>query len=231
MFDYTRRLQLALGDTARRTAMKVVAGLVIAVGVGFLLAALWSWLAYGLGWGPIYASLTVGGGFVLLGLVLLAMTSRPRHTMPTSDDLKREVEAQVSMVANAAADRARSEAMRVVGLAEDKVSSLMGGVGYRANKMANDAERRAQGLARDAAKKAGLNSERIKAAQDGAERVQRKARAAANSNAGSMAKLLAAFAVGITLAAKLRERRNDDVYDDEFPEEDDFDRYYNEDRY
>lgn len=67
MFDYAQRLQLALGDTARRSAIKLVAGLFLLVGLGFLIAALWSWLAIGLGLGATYASLIVGGSFSLVG--------------------------------------------------------------------------------------------------------------------------------------------------------------------
>ena len=53
MFDYVNRLQLAAKDSARRTVMKVVAGLILAIGAGFLIAALWSYLAINLGWGRL----------------------------------------------------------------------------------------------------------------------------------------------------------------------------------
>ena len=71
MFDYAQRLQLALGDVVRRSALKVIAGVVLAVAIGFLLAALWSWLAHGLGWGATMASLAIGGGFVVIGAIIL----------------------------------------------------------------------------------------------------------------------------------------------------------------
>lgn len=218
MFDYARRLQLALGDTVRRSAMKGIAGVVIAAGAGFLIAALWSWLAHGLGWGAINASLAIGGGFVLIGVVLLLISARPRHHMPTSDDLKREVEATVSLAADAAADRARTEAQRVMDMAQNKVSSLMDGASFRANRMANDAERRVQGFVRDTARKAGVTTENVTAARDAAGRARAKAGAAANSNGGSMAKLLAAFAVGVTLASTLASRR--DAAADDFDDDD-----------
>ena len=70
MFDYAQRLQLALKDTARRSAMKAAAGIVLAVAAGFLVAALWSFLAHNLGWGPALASLVVAGLFILAGLIL-----------------------------------------------------------------------------------------------------------------------------------------------------------------
>lgn len=44
MFDYVNKLQLALGDKARRTGLKIGAGVVVLIGAGFLTAALWSWL-------------------------------------------------------------------------------------------------------------------------------------------------------------------------------------------
>ncbi|MBK4217286.1 phage holin family protein [Paracoccus caeni] len=196
MFDYAQRLKLALGDTARRTGLKVGAGAVLVVGLGFLLAALWSWLAHDLDWGPTFASLTVGGGFILIALILLLMARKPKHVMPTSDDLKREVEARVTLAKEAAVERVRGEANRVLDMAGNKATSLMDDASYRANKLASDAERKVMGVAQSV----GLTSDRLSAAGD-------KVARASDSNAGSMAKLLGAFAVGVTLAAKLQERR------------------------
>ena len=71
MFDYAQRLQLALKDTARRSAMKVVAGLVLAIAAGFLIAALWSFLAHDLDWGPALASLGVAVLFILIGVLFI----------------------------------------------------------------------------------------------------------------------------------------------------------------
>lgn len=210
MFDYVQRLQLALSDTARRTAMKVVAGVVLAVGAGFLLAALWSWLAYGLGWGATLASLAIGGAFVVIALILLAAASKPRHEMPTSDDLKREVEARVNLVADAAADRARQEAGRMMDMAGNKVTSLMDQASYRANKFASDAERRVYSTARETAEKVGLTPENVEAAKRTFASTAETTTRAANSNAGSMAKLIGAFAIGIALANRLRGDRDDD---------------------
>ena len=205
MFDYVQKLQLALGDTARRSAMKVVAGLVVAVGAGFLLAALWSWLAHDLRWGPTLASLVIGGAFIVIALILLAMSKTRRHQMPTGDDLRREVEQRLSLAADAAADRARAEAARVMDMAGDRVTLLMDHAGDRASRFAGDAERKVA----DVARSVGLTADNLDAAKD---RVSH----ASNSNAGSMAKLISAFAVGVTVAAKLRESRRDryDPYDD-----------------
>ncbi|RJL19082.1 phage holin family protein [Paracoccus siganidrum] len=218
MFDYAQRLKLALTDTARRSAFKAAAGVVFAIAAGFLLAALWSALDSGLGWGPIYASLAIGAGFVAIGAILLLVAARPRHAMPTTDELKREVEARVNLAADAAVDRARTEAARMADMAGNKVHSLLDQASFRANKLASDTERRVQGLARDTARKAGLTGENVEAARQAAGRASQKAGAAANSNAGSMAKLLAAFAVGVTLAARLRDRPREDPVD--FDEDD-----------
>lgn len=207
MFDYAQRLQLGLADVARRSAMKGVAALVIAVGAGFLLAALWSFLAHDLGWGPAVASLVIGGSFVAVGLILLAISSRRRYRMPTTDDLKREVEERINLAADAAVDRARAEALRLVDMAGNKAHALMDDASYRATKFADDAERRVYGFTRNAAQSVGLNAENISAAKQGAHDAAEGARRAANSNAGSMAKLISAFAVGVTLAAKLQETR------------------------
>jgi len=209
MFDYAQRLQLALGDIARRSVLKVVAGVVLAVAVGFLIAALWSWLAYGLGWGATLASLAVGGGFAVIGCVILLVASKPKHTMPTGDDLRREVGARVSLATDAAVGRAQSEALRVADMAENKVHSLMDRVGFRSKDTANRAERAVHGFVRKRAGDVGLDSENV---ADARERVTR----ASESNAGSMAKLIGAFAIGITLAAKMQERRRSDDDIDDF---------------
>lgn len=209
MLDFAQRLKLALSDTARRTGMKAGAGVVFAIGLGFLLAALWSWLAHDLGWGPALASLAIGGGFTVIALILLLLARKPRHVMPTSDDLKREVEARVTLAKEAAVMRARGEANRVLDMAGNKVTSLMDDANYRANKLANDAERKVMGVAQSV----GLTADNVSQARD-------KVVKASESNAGSMAKLIGAFAVGITLAAKLQEarrpsRRNRDDFDED----------------
>ncbi|MDN5569107.1 MAG: phage holin family protein, partial [Paracoccus sp. (in: a-proteobacteria)] len=214
MFDFARNAKLALGDTARRAALKGVAGIVAAVGGGFLVAALWSFLATELGWGAMLASLTIGGVLFAIALLLIAMSSRKKHEMPTSDDLKKEVEARVTLAADAAVARARLEADKVVAMAETKAHSLMDEAGYRAAKLAGDAERRVFGGIRDTAASVGLSSQNIQSAQRSTQHVIQQARQSANSNAGSMAKLIGAFAVGITLAAKVQEgRRSTTQYD------------------
>lgn len=216
MFDYAQRLQLALTDLARRSAMKGVAGLVIAVGAGFLLAALWSFLAHHLRWGSVWASLAIGGVFVAAGGIVLAVSDRRRHRMPTTDELKREVEARVGLAADAAVDRAKTEALRVVGMAGNRAQSLMDDASYRAAKFADDAERRVCSLARNAAQSVGINARNVSAAKRGVHGAAEGARRAADSDAGSMAKLIGAFALGVTLAAKLAESRRprDDDPDD-----------------
>jgi hypothetical protein len=206
MFDYAQRMQLALTDVARRSAMKIVAGVVMLIGAGFLLAALWSWLAYGLGWGPTMASLVIGAAAVVIGVIVLVVSNQRRHEMPTTQDLKHEVEAQLNLVADAAVDRVKGEARRVVGMAESKAQSLMDEAGYRAQKLASDTEERVYGFARGVGGAVGLNADNLHAATD-------TARRAAGSNAGSMAKLIGAFAMGITLASKLQEARHGSRHD------------------
>ena len=207
MLDYVNRLQLAVKDTARRSVMKVVAGVILGIAAGFLMAALWSFLAVNLGWGSMLASLTIGGGLALIALIFLAVANRRKHTMPTTDDLKREVEARVSLATDAAVNRARTEAARVVDMAGNRAQSLMDEAGYRANKLAGDTERRVFGMARDAARTVGLTSDNIASLQSGARDATDTAKRAADSNVGSMAKLIGAFAVGVTLAAKVQESR------------------------
>lgn len=226
MLDYVQRVQRAAADTARRSALKAAAGTVFAVALGFLVAALWSWLAVELQWGATNASLAIGGGFALIAVVMLVISSRPRHEMPPTDDLWREVEARVSLAAGAASDRIQSEAARMASMAEHKVNSVMDQAGFRANRLANDAERRAQSFVRDTAQTVGLTTGNIAAARNRADAAADRVSTAANSNAGSMAKLFGAFAVGLTIAAKLKESRDSrvDPYDDVYRDDDDY--YY-----
>lgn len=210
MFDYAQRLQLALKDTARRSAMKAVAGLVLAVAAGFLIAALWSFLAHNLGWGPALASLAIAILFVVVALILLGMSKRTQHEMPTTTDLKNEVEARVTLAADAAFEKARAEAERVMDMAGNKVSSLMDEASHRATKLADDTERRVFGVARNAAQAVGFSSSNMEAVRSRVEDATDTLSRANSSNAASMAKLLGAFAIGVTLAAKLREQQDDD---------------------
>lgn len=197
MPDYVERLRLAVGDLARRSALKTGAAVALTVAAGFLIAALWSWLATGLGWGAALASLAVGGGFVLIGAILMMFARHPRHPMPQSEDLRREVEARVTLAADAAVGRAKSGAMRMVGLAGRKMTSAKDEATYRAEKMASDAGRRAAQFMRDGARDIGLDEQDLRAARA-------RARRAADSNLGSMTKLIGAFAFGVALASRLR---------------------------
>ena len=213
MFDYAQRLQLALKDTARRSAMKAAAGVILAVAAGFLVAALWSFLAHDMDWGPALASLAVAALFIVAGLILFMMSKKTKHEMPTTDDLKKEVEARVSLAADAAVEKARSEAERVVDMAGNKVSSLMDEASYRATKLADDTERRVFGVARSAAQAVGFTQSNLDTVRSKVEDAQDTLSRANSTNAASMAKLLGAFAIGVTLAAKLREREDEDDYD------------------
>ena len=213
MFDYAQRLQLALKDTARRSAMKAAAGVILAVAAGFLVAALWSFLAHNMDWGPALASLAVAALFIVAGLILFMMSKKTKHEMPTTDDLKKEVEARVSLAADAAVEKARSEAERVVDMAGNKVSSLMDEASYRATKLADDTERRVFGVARSAAQAVGFTQSNLDTVRSKVEDAQDTLSRANSTNAASMAKLLGAFAIGVTLAAKLRERDDEDDYD------------------
>lgn len=215
MFDYAQRLQLALKDTARRSAMKVVAGLVLAIAAGFLIAAFWSFLAHDLDWGPALASLGVAVLFILIGVVLFVMSKRTQHEMPTKEDLRKEVEARVTLAADAAVERARAEADRMLDKAGNKVSSLMDEASYRANKLADDTERRVFGAARNAAQAVGFTSGNIQTVRHKVEDARDTLSRANSSNAASMAKLIGAFAIGVTLASKLREQQDDDDYEDD----------------
>lgn len=215
MFDYAQRLQLALKDTARRSAMKAAAGVVLVVAVGFLIAAIWSFLAHNLRLGPAVASLIIGGLFVVVALILIAMSKQPKHEMPTTDDLRKEVEARVTLAKDAAVDRVKAEAERIVDMAGNKAVSLMDEAVYRANKVADDTERRVFGVARQAAQHVGLTSENVDAVRATLHGAKDGVSSASNSNPANIAKLVGAFAIGLTLASKLRGQTEHTYYEDD----------------
>lgn len=219
MFDYARNMKLALADTARRTAIKAVAGVVAALGLGFLLAALWSFLASPayMGWGPMYASLAIGGGFILIALIALMMSRKVKHEPPTVDDLKGEVSARLDLAMSRAADAAEKRVQNFTDRAEQKVAGLVDSVGFRANDLASRAERKAETLTREATesvvRSSGMTPEMANALGRFGER------------AAILPPLVGAFVVGLNLASRFQDWRasdEDDDYDDEDWYEDDY---------
>lgn len=210
MFDYVNKLQLALGDKARRTGLTIGAGIVALIGAGFLTAALWSWLAWYQELGPALASLIIGGGFVLIGLLILAAVGPQRHQMPTSAELKAEVEMRLSDATEAAFDMAKLKASAAVDDAQARVTSLFGAAGDTALGVVNAASARVQ----DAASSVGLTGETVQEAKAAFDHATQHRAAPAVGVAG-------AFAVGMAIASALASRRSkDDLY---YEEDDDYD--------
>lgn len=135
--------------------------------------------------------------------------------MPAKEDLRKEVEARASLAAEAAADKARAEAQRLLDMAGNKAASLMDDARYRANKLADDTERRVYGAARHAAESVGLTASNINTVKSKVQNANETLSRANSSNAASIAKILGAFAVGVTLAAKLKEGRDPERYEDD----------------
>lgn len=215
MFDYARNLQLALTDRLRRAGLMAGAGAALLVAAGFLLAALWIWLARHLGWGPLGASLALGLGFLLAGLVLMLAGGRERHPLPTTDDLKAEVEQRLMVAADVAVEKITGAADEAMGRASQRAETLMDSaqqrvhcvvddLSYKADRLAGRAEARAHGAARalgeSAARRLGLPPDAV----------ERAARGAGRSRAAPFMPLIGAFAVGLTLASRLRRRTDDD---------------------
>ena len=226
MFDYARNMQLALSDAGRRAAFKAAAGVVILLGAGFLIAALWSFLAWNLDWGPVGASLAIGLIFVVIGIVLFSMSKTVKHPVPSTDELRAEVETRVSLATDAALEKARVKATEVVDNVENRVHSLVDDVSFRASQFADDAEAKVQGFTRNvagqAASKVGLTPQFFSEAQDTLHRVK-------ESNAATIPPLMGAFAIGVALASKFQTWRHSDDYDyddDDYVYDEDDDRYY-----
>ncbi|MDT1063371.1 phage holin family protein [Paracoccus sp. CPCC 101403] len=212
MFAYTRNMQLALSDKVRRTGLVAGAGVLLILGGGFLLAALWTYLAHHLGWGSMAASIAIGGVLFAVGILVLLIARVERHPVPTTDELKSEVEQQLNLLANTALerastaadealDRASAKATAVLDLAEQKVHSVTDDLGYRANRAADQAEARLYGAARRAgettARRMGFGAMNGSSDRPG-------------SRAGTIAPLLGALAVGVTLAGRFQDWRHRD---------------------
>lgn len=235
MFDYARNMQLALSDMGRRAGLKAGAGAAILIGAGFLLAALWTWLAHHLGWGSLRASLAVGAGFVMIGLVVAAAGGRRRHRIPTTDELQAEVEQRLGLATDAmlgkARDRAdevvqnaRAKATEVIGDAEARVHGFVDDVTYRMNSFADAAETRVQGAAQTVASKTaqslGVSPAMVRdateAARNGVERFR-------HSRAAPAIGLLGALTLGAVAANLLNGAlHRDDEGDDDFQDDEDW---------
>lgn len=234
MLPYVVNLKAALEDTGRRLALKAGAGILLLIGAGFLVAALWVGLAYHLHWGAMWASVAIGGVFVVIGLVLLATSGRPRHHVPPISQLTRDMNEVVRTTTTSAIDnvmdrvgtrtqdsvnKVRETAERVVGQASQTFHSLVDNVSFKADSLAEGAEARTQEFARKAedraAKAMGMTAPELQ------ERVSEGIERAKASNLAAVAPVVGAFAIGLTLATRIWGRDQDE--EDLVDEDDDFD--------
>lgn len=239
MFAYARNMKLAASDMGRRVALKAVAAVVAAVAVGFLIAALWTFLDENLDWGPLGASLGVAVLFLVIAGICWAASKSVKHPVPSTDELKREVETRVNLATDAALNKAHAKARQVIDDAGDKAVALMDDAKAKATGFVSDTEARVQGFANQVtgtvtrfthdapnavARSVGLTPAFFDGAQQFTDRVK-------SSRAVPAASLLGAFAVGLTLAGKLQAARAEsddrDEYDidddDDWDDEDDWD--------
>nr|WP_252727211.1 phage holin family protein [Paracoccus sp. C2R09] len=177
-------MKRGVSDSFRRAGLKAAGGVVAAVALGFLVAALWSFLANDLDWGSTLASLAIGVLLLLIALIVILSARKRRHEMPTGDDLKREMQARLAVAKNAAVDQARSKF-------DDVVQPL-----------------------RDSAAKVGLAPSTAASARSGMVKGTEQVHDMAETNLGSMGKLIGAFAVGLTIASAIRDRNRDEEEDD-----------------
>lgn len=234
MLPYVVNLKAALEDTGRRLALKSGAGVLILIGVGFLIAALWTGLAYHLHWGAMWASVAIGGVFVVIGLIVLATSGGQRHRVPPISQLTADMNEVVRTSATTAIDtvmdrvgaktdetvnKVRATAERVAGQASQTFHSMVDNVAYKANSLADGAEARAQSFAHKAedraAKAMGMSTPELE------DRIAEGVDRAKSSNLAAVAPVVGAFAVGLTLANRLWGRRDDN--DALIDEDDDFD--------
>lgn len=235
MLAYARNMQLAASDLGRRVGLKVAAGVAGLLAAGFLIAALWTLLARNFGWGPLWASVGVAVLFLLVAAIAWSVSNTVKHPVPTTDELKREVEARVSLATDVALDKAHAKARQVIDDAGEKAVALMDDAGNRASAFVSDAKAKVQGFVGNVdervrsfthsapnavARSVGLTPEFFDEAQQFTDKVK-------SSKAMPAASLLGAFAVGLTIATKLqaaRHERQDEWYDgDDWDDEDDDD--------
>ncbi|MFV0292985.1 MAG: phage holin family protein [Paracoccus sp. (in: a-proteobacteria)] len=197
MYDYVNQMQLALGDKARRAALKAGGAITMMIGTGFLIAAIWNWIAWYLELGPIFASLIIGGIFTLAGLIVWLMGTSPRHPVPTTDDLRREVGTRLNLAADAAMDKVKNRAESAMGNAQDRVSSLFGSANDRVRNLADDAAEMTSSTAETAARAMEQASDAVREAHETLNRT-------IQSPAGPAIGLAGAFALGMILAGAMR---------------------------
>lgn len=235
---FAQKLDLFVKDLVRRVSMKVAAAVLILIGAGFLLAALWTWLAQGLGWGPLYASLALGAVFVVIGLIIIVATGSARHKPPTSDELRADIEERVSVATGVVVDRVTTGAEEAIGRVQQKagqladaagnrVQKLVDSVSYGADRFVGSAEARVVGAARRVGDEV---SQKLGISEGQKERIAQGFEKTKSSNVAALAPVIGAFAVGLTLAQKFAARRRDDdgLYDDEDYDDDD---WYDDRRY
>jgi hypothetical protein len=212
MFDYAHRMQLAVSDLGRRVAYKAVAAVLALVAAGFLIAALWTLFARTFDWGPLWASVAVAVLFGAGAGILLAMSKTVKHPVPSTDDLKREVEARVSLAAEAGMDRAKEKAREVVDHAENKVHGLIDKASYKAAEVVESAEAKVQqftkGTVAQASSKLGFDG-------GPAEQLLDKVSEVSRSRAGPAIGLAGAFILGIALASRLGQHDEGDWVEDD----------------
>ncbi len=223
MLDYTRLMKLALADQARRSGLKIVAGLLLLLAVGFLLAALWSYLASHLGWGSMRASLAIGGGFAGIALIVLGVSARVRHVAPSADDLKQEVGAKLGAMAGTVKAQAGRKIREAVGLAGQKARRVADEAEYSADRAADRVEARASALAdRVMPEIADLLGVRPETARQ-ASRVLTRVR---DSRVAPFLPVAGAFAIGVFVAHRLvsgsaAEPLDEAGWDDHWPDDED----------
>ncbi|AUM73804.1 phage holin family protein [Paracoccus jeotgali] len=214
MFDYVNKLQLALGDKARRTGLKAGAGAALLVGAGFLVAALWSWLAWNLELGPALASLIIAVLFMVIGGIIWMMAKAQHHPMPTTDELKHEVEARLALATDAALDKAKFKAEEAMDSAQARVVSLYDQATGKVRRVVNRTEDKARDLASDAEQMAGTAARKVGLTDDNIDAMRDTVDRAVHSRAAPGIGVAGAFAIGIAIASALKGRSDDDEYDD-----------------
>lgn len=215
MMDVSHRFKLALSDMARRSGLRVAAGLLAILGGGYLLAALWSLLARDLRWGPTIASLVIGVLCLILTGILLLVSRKTRHDMPTGDDVKREMAARVSLAGDMAMNTVKTRVKNAGKGAAQKASSLFDIARFKADTAAEKLDEGVEKvrttppseLAAESAGRIGIDPDKVRA---GITQAGQAFESFKNMRSAPAIGLVAAFAIGLAIANRLSSDEDDE---------------------
>lgn len=215
MMDISHRFKLALSDMARRSGLRVAAGLFALLGCGYFLAALWSLLARDLELGPTIASLLIGILCLLVTGILFFISRERRHDLPTTDDVKQELAARANLAGDMAVASVKNRVRNVRNSAVQTATGLFDTARFKADSAAEKLDEGVEkvkttppsDLAAEAAMRVGIDPETVK---EHIAQTKHAFDSFKSMRAAPAIGLVGAFAVGLAIANRLSSSDEDD---------------------